>query len=305
MENNEEIIIQEITDISAIYQQDKAMVDVQISTAKAFPRNIRRATENAIAIVTLDKETAATCTYSLPRGGKAITGPSVHLAKVLAQVWGNMRVEAKVISIEAKQITSQAIAFDLESNLAIKIEVKRSIMTKTGRMNDDMITVTGNAANSIALRNAIFAVIPRAVVDKVYNESKRLITGDVSDETKLIKKRKQVVDSLKENYGVTEAEILSSIGKASISHITPDDIVTLIGVGTAIKDGDTTVDYVFKGKKDDTLGKKTPKEKEAERLELMIEDAKKVADLMTLEDAVKALNDEKITELYKAKSAQF
>lgn len=229
-----------------IYQQDRAQIDIQISTAKAYPRNVKRAIENSIAIVTMDKETAATCTYSVPRGGKAITGPSVHIAKILAQNWGNLRIEAKVVGIDLKHVTSQAICFDLENNLAIKVEVKRSIMTKQGRMNDDMITVTGNAGNSIALRNAILSIIPKAIVDKVYNEAKSKITGDVSDKTKLLARRKQVVDGLKDTYSLTETEILSAIGKASIDHITSDDLVVLIGLGTAIKDGDTNIETAFR-----------------------------------------------------------
>lgn len=252
MSENLEVIKIEPVDAQVAYLQDKAMVDMQISTAKAFPRNIKRSTENAIAIVTMDRDTASTCTYSVPRGGKAITGPSVHLSKILAQVWGNMRVESKVIAIESKHVVSQAIAFDLENNLAIKVEVKRSIMTKTGRMNDDMITVTGNAGNSIALRNAILSVIPRSVVDKVYNEAKNTITGDISDATKLLKRRKQVFDGLKDTYSLTEAEILGAVGKSAIDHITGDDLVVLIGIGQAIKDGDTTVDLAFKGGKTET-----------------------------------------------------
>lgn len=248
-ETSEDLIISQIQNVETIYQQDKAMVDVQISTAKAFPRNIKRATENAVAIVTMDKETAATCTYSVPRNGKAITGASVHLAKILAQTWGNMRVEAKVISVENKTLTSQAVAFDLENNLAIKVEVKRSIMTKTGRMSDDMIVVTGNAANSIALRNAVLSVIPRAIVDKIYNEAKKTITGDISDKTKFLIRRKQIFDGLKDTYGVTEAEVLTSVGKAAVDHLTADDLVVIIGIGQAIKDGDTTVDLAFKGSK--------------------------------------------------------
>lgn len=232
-----------------VYQQDKAAIDMQISTAKAFPRNIKRATENALAIVTIDTETAKVCTYSVPRGGKAITGPSVHLAKILAQTWGNLRIEAKVVAIDGTQITSEAVCFDLENNLAIKTQVKRSIVGKSGRFNEDMITVTGNAANSIALRNAILSVIPRSVVDKVYNTAKQKITGDVSDNTKLIARRKQVFDGLKDTFGLTEKEILSAVGKAAIDHVTPDDLVVLIGIGTAIRDGDTTVDEAFKGVK--------------------------------------------------------
>lgn len=250
MESHEGIITTEYVSPEIVYQQDKAQTDVQISTAKAYPRNIKRSVDNAIAVVTMDAATAATCTYSLPRGGKAITGPSVHLAKILAQVWGNLRVEAKVVSIDNTTITSQSVCFDLENNLAIKVEVKRSIMTKTGRMNDDMITVTGNAANAIALRNSVLSVIPKAVVDKVYTAAKATITGDVSDEQKFLKRRKEVFDALRDNLGVSEKEVLDAIGKASIANITQEDLVTIIGIGQAIKDGDTTVELSFRsGKK--------------------------------------------------------
>ena len=245
---NEIIQTEEILGTDVIYQQDRATIDTQISTAKSYPRSIKRAIENSIAVVTLDVETASTCTYSVPRAGKQITGASVHLAKILAQFWGNLRIEAKVVNIDAKHITSQAIAFDLENNLAIKVEVKRSIVGKFGRFNDDMITVCGNAGNSIAMRNAILSVIPRAVVDKVYNEAKKTITGDISDATKLMAKRKRVLDQFKEVYGVTEAEVLKAIGKASIDHIDSDNLVTLIGIGQAVRDGDTTIEEAFKGK---------------------------------------------------------
>ena len=247
-EQEEGVVIQEVQGTDVVYQQDKATIDMQISTAKAYPRNIKRATENSITVVTMDTETASTCTYAVPRGGKQITGPSIHLAKILAQFWGNLRIEAKVINIDAKHITSQAVAYDLENNLAIKVEVKRSIYGKYGRFNDDMITVTGNAGNSIAMRNAILSVIPRAVVDKVYNEAKKTITGDISDATKLMAKRKKVLDAFKDSYGVSEAEVLKAIGKASIDHIDADNLVTLIGIGQAIKDGDTTIEDAFKNK---------------------------------------------------------
>ena len=126
----EEITITEVQDASVIYNQDKAFIDVQIATAKTYPRNLKRAVDNSIAIVTMDQETASTCTYSLPRGGKPITGPTVHLAKVLAQQWGNLRCEAKVVEIGQKQITSQAVAFDLENNLAIKVNEAIDVVSK-------------------------------------------------------------------------------------------------------------------------------------------------------------------------------
>lgn len=263
MEESQELVVtSDISNNSVAYLQDKATIDVQISTAKAFPRNIKRSVDNAIATVTMDQATAATCNYAVPRGGKVISGPSVHLAKVLAQCWGNMRIEAKVIGVEDKHITSQAVAFDLENNVAIKVEVKRSIMTKTGRMNDDMIVVTGNAGNSIALRNAILSVVPKAVVDKVYNSAKELITGNVSDKTALIKKRTAVMSGFKDTYGVSEKEVLSAIGKAALDHVTAEDLLVLIGIGQAIKDGDTTVEEAFKSSVDGKAKKEALKEKQ-------------------------------------------
>jgi hypothetical protein len=282
MEQTEIEIIEQVSP-SVIYQQDKAAIDVQITTAKAYPRSIKRSVDNAIAIVTMDTETAKTCTYSVPRGGKAITGPSVHLAKILAQVWGNMRLDAKVVNIDNTHVTSESVCFDLENNLAIKTQVKRSIIGRAGRFNEDMITVTGNAANSIALRNAVLSIIPRAVVDKVYNAAKQTITGDVSSESKLIAKRKKVIDGLRETYSVSEKEILSAIGKASIDHITSDDLVVLIGIGTAIKDGDTTIDMAFRSARP---APKTSKDAEAERIELMIKDAKTTDDLINIQKHV-------------------
>lgn len=247
-ENQDEVSVLQVAP-DEVYQQDKAAIDIQVATAKAYPRNILKATNNSLAIATIDVETAKTCTYSVPRGNKSITGPSVHLAKIIAQNWGNLRVEAKVVAIGQTQVTSEAVCFDLETNLAIKTQVKRSIVGRTGRFNEDMITVTGNAANSIAMRNAILSVIPKAIVDKVYNAARATITGDISDETKLIAKRKQVMDALKDTYGVTETEVLKAVGKAAIQHLTGDDLITLIGIGTAIKDGDTTVDMAFRGER--------------------------------------------------------
>lgn len=255
-----------------IYQQEKAQIDTQIATAKHYPRDIKQAVNDSIATVTMDLETAQSCNYALPRGGKTINGPSIHLALILAQNWGNLRISSKVTDIDGKNITSRGICFDLQKNIAIEQEVKRSIMTKNGRMNDDMITVTGNAANSISLRNAILKVIPKAVVDKVLKSAKDYIIGDVSDETKLIKKVNDYFERFLKTYGVTEQEILNLFGKPNKSTITSDDLVTLIGYGQAIKDGDSTADLIFRAKKvnDDSKAEKV----DSAKLRIKINQAK-------------------------------
>lgn len=226
---------------------ERANIDSQVATAKQYPRNEKRSIDNSIVMATMDKETAQSCGYALPRGGKPITGPSVHLAKIIISKWGNIRAEAKVVRRSNTQIVSLGRCWDLETNVAYSVEVSRSILNKDGkRYSEDMITVTGNAANSIALRNAIFAVIPKTYVDKVYKAAQAMITGDLSDETKLIKRRDSVIKGFNETYAITEVEVIKLCGKQTINQIKTDEIALLIGMAQSLKDGDTTVDQLMK-----------------------------------------------------------
>jgi len=254
----EDQIIQTNANLETYHSDDKAAIDVQIATAKAYPRDIDRAVSNSIAIATMDKSTAETCSYSLPRGTKKINGPSVHLARMIAQSWQNLRIESRISEITSTQVVSHSVCFDLENNYAVKVEVRRSIMqsvwehgkktTKKERMNDDMITVTGNAANAIAYRNAVFAVIPQAVTNKVSEAAKTKITGDLTSEVALSKRRNMAFLYFKTNYNITEAQILSVFGLQNINQFKQDEIVSLLGLQQAIKDGDTSVKDTFLSK---------------------------------------------------------
>ena len=245
---------------------DKANVDAQVSTAKRYPRNISRAVDNSIALATLDNETAQSMGYALPRGGKPITGPSVHLAKLVVSNWGNMRTEAKVVSVTDKEVISRGTAWDLENNVASAFEVRRKITGKDGRrFNEDMITVTGNAANSIAYRNAVFAVVPKGIVDKIYKAAQKQITGDLSDEDILIKRRANAIKFFNDEYAITEDEVLKLCGKQTVKQIKADEIALLIGIMQSLKDGDTTVDELMKSiRKDESKDRLTKMAMEAE-----------------------------------------
>lgn len=226
---------------------ERANVDSQVATAKQYPRDLARSINNSIAMATMDYNTAQSCGYALPRGGKPITGPSVHLAKLIVSNWGNIRAEAKVVQITDKQVISRGTCWDLENNVATAFEVRRSIVGKGGkRFSDDMITVTGNAANSIAYRNAVFSVIPKAVVDKVYQAAQHFITGDLSDEEKIVARRKKCIDFFKDEYGITEEEVVMLCGKQTVNQIKAEQIALLLGITQSLKDGDTTVEELMK-----------------------------------------------------------
>ena len=236
-------------DAQSVIQMDaieKANVDVQVTTAKQFPRNVTRAIQNSIVMATIDPETAQMMRYALPRGGKPITGPSVHLAKLIVSNWGNVRAEAKVVQITDSQVVSRGRCWDLENNVATAIEVRRNIKGKNGqRFSDDMITVVGNAANSIAFRNAVFSVIPKAVTDKVYRAAQECITGDLSDEAKLLQKRTNCLKFFNDEYGITEEQVIKLCGKQTVNQIKADEIALMLGIYQSLKDGDTTVEEVM------------------------------------------------------------
>ena len=265
-ENNGYEVMQVSQDQSIIQVDavERANVDSQVATAKQYPRDISRSVNNSIAMATMDYATAQSCGYALPRGGKPITGPSVHLAKLIVSNWGNMRAEAKVVQITDKQVISRGTCWDLENNVATAFEVRRSIVGKNGkRFSDDMITVTGNAANSIAYRNAVFSVIPKAITDKVYQAAQHFITGDLSDDEKLVARRKKCIDFFKDEYGITENEVVMLCGKQTVNQIKADQIALLLGITQSLKDGDTTVEEVMKPYRSEE-NKKTIADKAAE-----------------------------------------
>ncbi len=232
-------------DQSALVSLSRAEIDVQISTAKRYPRSIVAFQRQAMEMATLDEETAASMFYALPRSGRTIEGPSVRLAEIVGSAWGNLHYGARALDPGPNDrfIVAQGIAWDLEKNVRIQYEVRRRITDKNAkRYNDDMIGVTGNAAASIALRNAIFKVVPFAYVKRIYEEAKLVSIGKALT---MEQRRSRALEWFSK-LGVKEAQILVLLGKKGLEDVDVDDLVTLNGLKTAIKEGDTTIEEVFR-----------------------------------------------------------
>jgi hypothetical protein len=224
----------------------KGETDTQIATARRFPRSLKGFKNKAMSLATLDEETAASCFYTLParRGGdkKLIEGESIRLAEIAAASWGNMRSQATIIDIDDKFVTARGMCWDLESNNAVGVDIKRRITDKSGRRySDDMVQTTSQAACSIALRNAIFRVIPKAVIRDVYLKARETAVGTAET---LVNRRAKMVDYFKK-MGIQPDQVCARVEKPSIDDITLDDLAILIGLATAIRDGETSLDEAF------------------------------------------------------------
>jgi len=227
---------------SAIMAISRSELESQLDAAHKYPRQISRFLEEATTLATLNEEVAQSCIYALPRDGKTIAGPSVRLAEICASAYGNMHIAARVVEDTGKEIVARGGAWDIEKNLKYEVETRRRLTGKSGkRFSDDMVTVTGNAAASIALRNAIFKVIPKTYIDEVYKRARAVSVGDAKT---LASKREACVVRL-QKIGVPVERIFARVGCAKIEDVGLDELEVLIGLGTAIKDKDQSIDEAF------------------------------------------------------------
>ena len=244
--STEQLAVVDAQSLGALEQMERASIDIQIATAKKYPRSLAAVKQKMLSFATLDEETASGCFYTLParRGGdgKSLQGPSVRLAEIALATYGHLRAGARVIADDGKVLTAQGVVHDLENNVCIAIEVKRRVTTKDGRrFSDDMIVTTGNAACSIALRNATFRVIPLALVKPVYEAAKRLAIGD----SKSLSQRRAAAVEYFAKMGVPKDRIFGALGVSGIEDVTLDHLEMLQGYRTAIADKEATIDEVF------------------------------------------------------------
>lgn len=217
-------------------------IDQQIATAHRYPRSLTKFRQQVLEQVTLGPEIAGKCIYALPRDGKVIEGPSIRFAEIIASCWGNNRIASRIVDIGTEFITAQGVFHDLEKNSAITFEVLRRITNREGRRySSDMIGVTGNAAASIALRNAITRGIPQAFWADHLAQARKIIAGDV----RTLGERRDNMMKEFVIFGVAKEQIFGLLGVKGIEDINIEHLVLLAGLHTAIKDGDTSPEDAF------------------------------------------------------------
>ena len=220
----------------------KAEIDVQISTAKAFPRSLKQFQDRAMSMATFSEEIAASCSYALPRGGKSLEGPSVRLAEIIVSSFGNIRSGARVIANDGKTITAQGICHDLETNNCVTVEVKRRITDKNGKtFNEDMQVVTGNAACAIAFRNAVFKVVPSALCQDIYDKAKEVARGTAET---LVYRRNKAIEYF-HFLKVTDEQICEVLEIKKVEDIDLEKLSVLTGMKAALKNGEVTIKSLF------------------------------------------------------------
>jgi len=232
----------EVVSGSALESIEKAAQNVQVATARQYPRGVSESLRKARDLVCYDPIIASECTFAIPRSGKIIMGKTIRLAEAMAIAWGNLRYGGRIIGMDNETLTAQGYAHDLETNVAVSVEVKRNIVDKYGRrFSLDLIRVTGQAAIAIAERNAIFKVIPGGYSNAIQREAQKVARGETEGlEVRLEKALKHF-----KSLGVDKGRVFSTLGAKGEKDITWHHIDRLIALATSLKTGEATVDELF------------------------------------------------------------
>lgn len=227
---------------TALEQITRSEVNMQIATARQFPRSVKDFIEESTGLACLSEDVAASCLYALPRSEGTIEGPSARFAEIVASSWGHIRAQGRIMEIGDKFVTAMGTAWDIQKNNLIQVEVKRRITNRQGkRFNDDMIQVACQAAVSIAVRNARLQVVPKAYWGPVLEQARLVVRGKAET---LTERRKAMLAHF-QKLGVRPEHVFERLGVKGEADITLDHMVTLRAVAESIKSGEVQVDSAF------------------------------------------------------------
>lgn len=237
MSDFNEIVPVQTTATVAI-EQNRAMHEVQAAyvIAKKFPRDqnaaYTRVIESCKRISLAEK-----AMYSYPRGGKPVTGPSIRLAEVLAQNYGNLDFGIREIERKNGVSIAESYCVDLETNtrqtkqFEVPHEYKANgVMKKITDQREIYELVANNAARR--LRACILGVIPIDFVEAAVDQCKKTIAKGNGEP---ISDRIRKMTASFKDLGVNQDMIEDYLGH-KMDLTTPEEIADLTAVFTSLRD---------------------------------------------------------------------
>jgi hypothetical protein len=242
-----ELLTSDLSANNVVEQMARGEMESQIDQALRYPRSLEKFKQRATAMACLDEETAASCLYRRPVGKdegkmKYAEGMSIRMAEIVGACYGNLRVYATLISQTERQVIARGMAIDLEANFASSSEVVESTVGANGRpYSERMRTVTAKAALAKARRDATFQVVPRALATPVESEVRKLLHGD----SKSLETRRAAVGGWIKTLGIEPARVYNALGVVGLADLGLNEMETLTGLRTALKDNETSIDEAF------------------------------------------------------------
>lgn len=233
---------------SMLSTREAQEVQAAVFMAKRFPRNEN---ESIARILRACDRTglAMKATYSYPKGGTKVTGPSVRLAEAMAQAWGN--IQSGVVELEQRdgESTCMAYCWDIETNTReCKIfVVKHQISTKSGmKVLTDPREIYELVANQGARRKraCILNIIPGDVVDVALERCNKTLQAGNRNMPPLLDRLRELTGLLQKYYSVPLSSVEKYYGY-KLDVFTEMDFQNLVGIYNALRDGNTKREDYF------------------------------------------------------------
>lgn len=232
------------TDMMSTRQMQE--VQGQIVMAKKFPRN-EVESYNRIMRACQRRSLAEKAEYEYPRGGQKVTGPSIRLAEVAAQNWGN--IDFGIVELEQRAGESQVMAYawDLETNTRqtkifsvphIRSTKKGNIPLKDPRDIYEMVANQG----ARRMRACILGVIPGDVIESAIEQCHKTLEG--AEQKPLIDVIKEVCLYFQKDFNVP-VEVLEKYIGCKSETFSMNDCLRLRKVYVSLKDGMAKREEVF------------------------------------------------------------
>lgn len=235
--SNESILVKE-TGALAAAQEAKSIQEIQAALiiAQKFPRRPSQSFENIMAACERPF-LAEQAMYAYPRGNQVVTGPSIRLAEVLAQNWGNIECGIRELSQSDGVSEVEAYAWDYQTNYRSNkiFHVPHERHTKQGkkRLTDprDIYELVANQG-SRRLRACILAVIPGDIVEAAVKKCEKTLSSG----------KEPIADRIRKLIGVfNELDVKVEHLEERLGHkleVTSEaELVTLRAIYKSLKDG--------------------------------------------------------------------
>ncbi|MFD7416833.1 hypothetical protein [Kitasatospora purpeofusca] len=230
-------------------EQSRAEAEVKaaVLVAQQCPRNIESARQ-AMLFSCQQMALAERAFYSYPRAGETVTGPSIHLARELALVWGNLQHSVVELSRDDGAGRSEILAYawDLQTNARssqIFISPHRRDTKRGAKDLTDLRDVYENNANMGArrLREAIFAVLPTWFREEALATCRETLKRGTG--TPLPERIREAVAAYGQR-GVVQRQLEDKVGRPS-DRWTEDDVTELDILFRSINRGEIKRDEAF------------------------------------------------------------
>jgi hypothetical protein len=230
-------------------EQSRAVAEVQaaIVVAQQCPRNLGDA-RTSMQLSCQQRGLAERAFYRYPRGGQAVSGATVHLARELARCWGNVQYGVNELRRDDTYGESEltAWAWDVQTNTRSSqvfiVPHRRDADGKQKRLVDLRDIYENNANNGARrLREAIFSILPPWFVE----EAKEICTQTIAKgDGRPIEERIAGAVAVFEAMGISADRLEQKLLRPR-DKWTAHDIAQLLVTHKSLQRGEITIDEEF------------------------------------------------------------